>query len=55
MIQEMPQAQLLVPSPQYSMDNGAMIAAAAYMKAKKKEFTEWQDVVVNPNWEVYDK
>ncbi|PIR75347.1 MAG: tRNA (adenosine(37)-N6)-threonylcarbamoyltransferase complex transferase subunit TsaD [Candidatus Magasanikbacteria bacterium CG_4_9_14_0_2_um_filter_42_11] len=55
MIQEMPQAQLLVPSPQYSMDNGAMIAATAYMKAKKKEFTEWQDVVVNPNWEVYDK
>ncbi|OIO18718.1 MAG: tRNA (adenosine(37)-N6)-threonylcarbamoyltransferase complex transferase subunit TsaD [Candidatus Magasanikbacteria bacterium CG_4_9_14_0_2_um_filter_41_10] len=55
MTEELPHFQLLVPSPGYSMDNGAMIAAAAYMRAKKKEFTPWQDIVVNPNWEVYDR
>ena len=55
MTQEISNVRLLIPSTNYSMDNGAMIAAAAYMRAKKKEFTPWQDIVVNPNWEVYDK
>ncbi|PIZ93284.1 MAG: tRNA (adenosine(37)-N6)-threonylcarbamoyltransferase complex transferase subunit TsaD [Candidatus Magasanikbacteria bacterium CG_4_10_14_0_2_um_filter_41_10] len=55
MTQEISNVRLLIPSTNYSMDNGAMIAAAAYMRGKKKEFTAWQDIVVNPNWEVYDK
>ncbi len=49
-----PSYELLVPSPQYTMDNAAMIAAAAYHRAKKKEFIDWKDVQVNPNWKVYE-
>lgn len=45
----------LYPELQYCMDNGAMIAVAGYYKALKNEFTLWQEVVANPNWEVYEK
>jgi len=54
MSEKLTNSTLLVPDRKYSMDNGAMIAAAAYMRAKKKEYTNWKDVEVNPNWEVYD-
>ncbi len=54
MTKTLPSSQLQVPSPQYTMDNAAMIAAAAYHRAKKKEFTNWKDVTVNPNWKVYE-
>ncbi len=43
----------LLPTTNYSMDNAAMIAVAGYYKAIKKEFTNWQDIKVDPNWRVY--
>lgn len=46
---------MLIPERAYTMDNAAMIAAAAYHRAKKKEFVNWKDVGVNPNWKVYDQ
>jgi N6-L-threonylcarbamoyladenine synthase len=55
MTEALPDSKLLVPTSEYTMDNGAMIAAAAYHRAKKKEFVNWKDVQVNPNWHVYDK
>lgn len=45
----------LYPELNYCMDNGAMIAVAGYYKALKNEFTLWQKIVANPNWEVYEK
>lgn len=44
-----------VPTPGYYMDNAAMIAAAAYHHAKKKEFTNWKEINADPNWKVYEK
>lgn len=49
----LPDVPFLVPEKKYSMDNGAMIAAAGYYQAKKKNFTEWKDIKADPNWEVY--
>ncbi len=45
-------SQLVAPLPQYSMDNGAMIAAAGYSHAIKKEFVSWKNLTVDPNWKV---
>lgn len=53
LVEQNPSYELLVPSPQYTMDNAAMIAAAAYHHAKKNEFVHWKDIDVNPNWKVY--
>jgi len=44
--------QFITPNIQYSMDNAAMIGAAAYAKAKKKEFTKWEELEANPNWHI---
>ncbi len=38
---------------EYSMDNAAMIGVAGYFKAKKEQFTKWDELVVDPNWKVY--
>lgn len=38
-IKKFPSVQLLVPSHQFTGDNAAMIAAAAYFKASKKKFS----------------
>lgn len=54
LVEQNPSYELLVPSPKYTMDNGAMIAVASYHRAKNKKFVDWKDVVVNPNWKVYD-
>lgn len=40
------------PSSNYAMDNAAMIAIAGYYKALKKDFTPWQELIANPNWQV---
>lgn len=48
----LPQIPVLLSTPGYSMDNGAMIAVAGYYKAIKKEFTPWENVNVDPNWKV---
>lgn len=45
-----PNSLFIIPRQQYCMDNGAMIAAAGYYKAKKKEYTHWRNVQANPNW-----
>ncbi len=46
--------QLLLPLSEYCMDNGAMIAAAGYADAKKKNFINWREIQANPNWRVYE-
>ncbi len=42
----------LVPEIKYCMDNAAMITVAGYKKAIKKDFITWQDLKVDPNWEL---
>lgn len=44
--------QLRTPLPQYCMDNGAMIAAAGYWQAARENFTDWNNVEVDPNWKI---
>lgn len=40
------------PAIEYCMDNAAMIAVAGYNQAIKKDFTTWQNLRANPNWEL---
>jgi len=35
------------------MDNASMIGVTAYEKAIKKEYTPWQEIEADPNWEIY--
>ncbi len=44
--------QCLIPNIQYTTDNAAMIAAAGYYKAVRKEFTPWDKVKVDCNLEL---
>jgi N6-L-threonylcarbamoyladenine synthase len=39
----------------YAMDNAAMIGLAGYEKAKRKEYTQWNEIQANPNWKIYEK
>ena len=41
-----------VPEIKYCMDNAAMIAVAGYTQAIKKDFTAWQNLKADPNWEL---
>jgi len=34
------------------MDNAAMIAVAGYYHAVDKNFTKWQNIKADPNWEL---
>ncbi len=43
---------LLVPEIRYAMDNATMIAIAGYYKAKKQEFTSWNTLKADPQWEL---
>ncbi len=45
----------VLPSFQYTTDNAAMIAAAGYFMARAKQFTPWQKLDVDPNWELGQK
>ncbi len=47
-----PEMSVQIPELKYAMDNGAMIAAASYNHALKKEFTAWEKIMVDPNWKV---
>ncbi|MBI5222037.1 MAG: tRNA (adenosine(37)-N6)-threonylcarbamoyltransferase complex transferase subunit TsaD [Candidatus Magasanikbacteria bacterium] len=38
----------------YAMDNAAMIAIAGYYHAVRKDFTPWQKLKADPNWEISD-
>ncbi len=49
---EMPNTKYQIPDTKYCTDNAAMIAAAGYFHAVKKDFTPWQKLKVNPNWEL---
>lgn len=42
-----------LPITPYAMDNAAMIAAAGYFHAIKKNFTPWQKLEADPNWKIY--
>lgn len=42
----------LTLNSQYCGDNAAMIAAAGYFKALKKQFTPWDKLDIDPNWEL---
>jgi N6-L-threonylcarbamoyladenine synthase len=41
-----------MPKLPFCMDNGAMIAAAGFWKAIKKDFTSWDAVSPDPNWRI---
>jgi N6-L-threonylcarbamoyladenine synthase len=49
---QVPHSKFHIPSLQYTTDNAAMIAAAGYYKAIRKEFTPWQKLKVNCNAEL---
>jgi N6-L-threonylcarbamoyladenine synthase len=49
---ELPDAAWSIPDFKYCTDNAAMVAAAGYFHAVKKDFTPWQKLKVDPNWEL---
>jgi len=44
--------KVFVPETIHCTDNATMIAAAAYLHIKKKDFTDINKVKANPNWEL---
>lgn len=52
--QALPSFDIRFPASGYSMDNGAMIAMAAYHHAIKQDFTPWRELIADPNWKVYE-
>jgi len=44
--------KLQIPDLKYTTDNAAMIAAAGYFRALKKDFIPWQKIKVDPNLEL---
>lgn len=50
--QRLPGVQFLVPDRAVCMDNGVMIAIAGAYRTKKKDFTPWQKISADPNWEL---
>jgi len=47
-----PAPQFRTPAVKHCMDNAAMIAVAGYTQATKKNFTTWQNLRADPNWEL---
>jgi N6-L-threonylcarbamoyladenine synthase len=52
MEKELPGVEGNIPDFQFCTDNAAMVAAAGYFHAAKKDFTPWQKLKVDPNWEL---
>ncbi len=50
MEKELPGVERSIPPFEYCTDNAAMVAAAGYFHAVKKDFTSWQKLKVDPNW-----
>jgi len=44
----------IIPELQYTTDNAAMIAAAGYFHAIRKQFTPWRELTADPGWELVD-
>lgn len=49
---ELPKVNYLHPNIQFCTDNAVMIALAGYFHALKKDFTPWQKLKADPNWEL---
>ncbi len=49
---ELPNTKYQIPETKYCTDNAAMVAAAGYFHVAKKDFTSWQKLKVDPNWEL---
>lgn len=47
---ELPNTKYQIPDTKYCTDNAAMVAAAGYFHAIKKDFTPWHKLKVDPNW-----
>lgn len=47
---ELPKTGIAYPDLKYTTDNAAMVAMAGYWKAKRKEFTDFKNIKVDPNW-----
>ncbi|MDO8505811.1 MAG: tRNA (adenosine(37)-N6)-threonylcarbamoyltransferase complex transferase subunit TsaD [bacterium] len=52
---ELSSVNCILPAAEYTGDNAAMIAAAGYFMALKKDFTPWEKIDVDPNWELGQK
>ena len=52
MKKELPDLRFTIPDLRYTTDNAAMIAAAGYFHALKKEFTPWDQILVDCNAEL---
>jgi N6-L-threonylcarbamoyladenine synthase len=50
--EKLPNAVFVEPLLRYCTDNAAMIAMAAYHRAKKGKFDDWRKMDVDPNWEL---
>jgi N6-L-threonylcarbamoyladenine synthase len=48
----MPETKFLFPKQNYCMDNAAMIAVAGYYNSLNKNFTQWENIKANPQWEL---
>jgi len=48
-VKQLDKIDLLIPSFNLCTDNAAMVAAAAYFKILKKDFTHWSKITVEPN------
>jgi len=49
---ELPNIYYKKLNPKYCGDNAAMIAAAGYFHALKKDYMPWQKIKTNPDWEL---
>lgn len=48
----LPDVHFVPPALELCMDNGVMIAMAGLLRAQKKEYTPWQKLSADPNWEL---
>lgn len=51
-IKKLGQITFLKPNIQFCTDNAVMVALAGYFHALKKDFTPWQKLKADPNWEL---
>lgn len=49
---ELPNVRYCEPALNLCADNGAMIAIAGLFHAQRRDFTPWQKIVADPNWEL---